>query len=251
MIAKSTKKIRTQPSENRESRFLVNHCFELARQLSITKILVFSESVLDQRYILENKEQETIILLTKNKEKIRAQFLPQCEVVSLPDQDLSRSDQYQLGLLIAVLFDLVEYDETVLFMTGLVGSLRLDNLLFTNLLRDNKWFQKHEYEKIPKKILRSREFICLLDIALRLANQGREGKKIGTTFVLGDYTKYDKYLNQLVLNPCKEHPRKSRNIHDVDFLETIREYASLDGAFIVDNTGGVERAGTYLNPLGA
>jgi len=248
MIAKRTKKTKTQPSENRESRFLVNHCFELGRQLNITKILVFAESVLDQRYILENKEQETIILLTKNKEKIREQFLPLCEVVSLPDQDLSRSDQYQLGLLIAVLFDFVEYDETVLCMTGLVGSLRLDNLLITNLLRDNKWFQKHAYEKIPKQILRSREFICLLDIALRLANQGREGKKIGTTFILGDYKKYDKYLKQLVLNPCKGHPRKSRNIHDVDFFETIREYAALDGAFIVDDTGVVEKAGVYLNP---
>ncbi|MGB3212531.1 MAG: diadenylate cyclase [Desulforhopalus sp.] len=250
MIAKSNKKTRPQPSENRESQVLVNHCFDLARQLTITKILVFAESVLDQRYILENKGQEKIILLTKNKARIREEFLPHCSVISLPGQDLSRSDQFQLGLLIAVLYDMVDYDETVLCMTGLVGSLRLDNLLITNLLRDNKWFQKHTYEKIPKKILRSQEFIRLLDIALRLASQGREGKKIGTIFVLGDYRRYDKYLNQLVLNPFEGHPRKNRNIHDNDFFETIREFAALDGAFIVDNDGVVEKVGTYLNPPG-
>ncbi|MFT5699052.1 MAG: diadenylate cyclase [Desulforhopalus sp.] len=159
---------KVQPSENRESKLLVNHCFGLARQLRITKILVFAESVLDQRYILENREQETIILLTKDKAKIREEFLPYCTVIPLPGQNLSRSDQFQLGLLIAVLHNLVEHDETVLCITGLVGSLRLDNLLITNLLRDNKWFQKHTYEKIPKKILRSQEFIGRCQDTFRL-----------------------------------------------------------------------------------
>ena len=247
MTAKSSSN-KVQPSENRESKLLVNHCFDLARELRITKILVFAESVMDQRYLLENRDQETIILLTKDKAKIREEFLPHCTLISLPGQNLSRSDQFQLGLLIAVLHEFVEHDETVLCITGLVGSLRLDNLLITNLLRDNKWLQKRTYEKIPKKVLRSQEFIRLLDIALRLARQGREGKKIGTIFVLGDYQKYDKYLTQLVLNPCKGHPKKSRNIHDNDFFETIREFAALDGAFIVDNTGVVEKAGVYLNP---
>jgi hypothetical protein len=189
MLAKNSKETKSQPSENQESRVLVNHCFELARQLTITKIVVFAESVLDQRYILEKKGQETIILLTRDTAKIREEFLPHCNVLSLPDQDLSRSDQFQLGLLRAVLSNLVEYDETVLCMTGLVGSLRLDNLLITNLLRDNLWFQKHTYETVPKKILRSPECIRLLDRALRLTIQGREGKKIGTIFVLGVYQK--------------------------------------------------------------
>lgn len=237
-----------QPSENRESRVLVNHCFELGKQLGITKILVFAESVLDQRYILENKKDETVILLTKNKEKIREEFLDKCKVISLPDQKLSRSDQFQLGLLFAVLSGQVEYNETVLCITGLVGSLRLDNLLITNLLRDNRWFQKHTYDHVPKKILSSQEFVRLLDIALRLANQGREGKKLGTIFILGDLSCFENYLDQLVLNPFKGHSKRSRNIHDNDFFETIREYATLDGAFVISNTGVVERAGAYLNP---
>ena len=62
MTTTSNNRTKAQPSENRESKLLVNHCFELARQLQITKILVFAESVLDQRYILENKELETIFL---------------------------------------------------------------------------------------------------------------------------------------------------------------------------------------------
>lgn len=248
MNSKTEKKSTARPSENRESRLLVNYCFELGRQLGITKILVYAESVQDQRYILKNREAETIILLSRDNVQIKEEILSECSVVSLPDQDLSRSEQFELGLLIAVLNNLVEYDETVLCMTGLVGSLRLDNLLITNLQRDNNWFKKHDYELIPKNILRSQEFIRLLDIALRLAKQGREGKPIGTIFVLGDYRRYERYLEQLVLNPCAGHPRKNRNIHDSEFFETIREFAALDGAFVIDNEGVVEKVGVYLKP---
>jgi DNA integrity scanning protein DisA with diadenylate cyclase activity len=48
------------------------------------------------------------------------------------------------------------------------------------------------------------------------------------------------------LNPCRGHTQRERNIHNPDFFETIREFAALDGAFIVDKSGVVRSAGTYL-----
>ena len=241
------KKLTTQPSENRESRVLANHCLELSRQLGITKLLVFAESVLDQRYLLEKIEQEEIILFTRNIARVRSEISSRCTVLPLPEQHLSRSDQLQLGLLMAVLQGLVECDETVLCLTGLVGSLRLDNLLITNLVRDNKWFRNNDITLLPQEIMRSQTFIRLLDIAVSLAKQGREGKKIGTIFVLGNSSEYGKYLKQLVLNPFKGHGKTKRYIHDGELLETIREYSSLDGAFVIDNDGYLERAGVLIN----
>jgi DNA integrity scanning protein DisA with diadenylate cyclase activity len=56
----------------------------------------------------------------------------------------------------------------------------------------------------------------------------------------------DPHLQQLVLNPCLGHPRKARSIYNPDFLETLREYAAMDGAFIISPKGVVEAAATYL-----
>ncbi|WP_163339048.1 DNA integrity scanning protein DisA nucleotide-binding domain protein [Desulfopila sp. IMCC35008] len=235
-------------SENRESRLLVNYSLDLGRDLGISKFLVFAESIQDQRYILQKKETEKIVFLLPRKSKIKDEFYSECSVIYLPDQQLSRSEQFQLGLLIAVINNLVEHDETVLCLTGLVGSLRLDNLLITNLQRDNKWFQNHAYETVPVDILRSREFVRLLDISLKLAKQGREGKKIGTIFVLGDQKSFEKYMKPMILNPFYGHPLKKRNIHNSDLFETIREFATLDGAFVVDNKGAIQNAGVYLSP---
>jgi DNA integrity scanning protein DisA with diadenylate cyclase activity len=55
------------------------------------------------------------------------------------------------------------------------------------------------------------------------------------------------HLRQMVLNPCEGHPRKDRSIHNPEFFETLREFAAMDGAFIVSEKGVVESAGTYLS----
>ena len=235
-------------SENRESRLLVRHSFEMARELGISKILVYAESVQDQRYICKIKKHEKIIFLSQNTEDIHEEFRESYDIITLPYHDLSRSEQFQLGLLIATLSDKVEIDETVLCMAGLVGSLRLDNLLITNLQRDNKWFKQHTYESIPKELLLSKQFIKLLDIALRLAKEGREGKKIGTMFVLGNPNSYSEHYEQMILNPFLGHPEEFRNMHNEEFFETIREFAALDGAFVINNEGTFEGAGIYIRP---
>src|SRR5690606_13318164 len=100
-------------------------------------------------------------------------------------------------------------------------------------------------ESFPKVI--TKEFARVLNIALRFANEGREGKRIGTVFVLGDPDELAPYLKQLILNPCAGHSTRKRNIHDKDFLETMREFAALDGAFLVDPKGVVRSAGTYID----
>jgi DNA integrity scanning protein DisA with diadenylate cyclase activity len=94
------------------------------------------------------------------------------------------------------------------------------------------------------------EFVRLLQIALQFAREGNEGRPIGTVFVLGKTREMKPYLRQLVLNPCCGHPRSRRNIHNPDFLESLRELSALDGAFIVNTRGVVERAGAYLNVSG-
>ena len=87
----------------------------------------------------------------------------------------------------------------------------------------------------------------ILEIALRLAAEGREGKPIGTVLVLGDESKLEPYCRQLVLNPFKGHPKRERSIHNQEFFETIREFSGLDGGFIVSRKGTVLSAGTYFD----
>jgi len=87
----------------------------------------------------------------------------------------------------------------------------------------------------------------IIDIAQEIKKEGREGKNIGTLIIIGDEEELTPYLSQLVLNPFYGYPEDMRDILNQDLTETIKEYAQLDGAFIVNNKGIVRSAGTYIN----
>ena len=151
-----------------------------------------------------------------------------------------------LGLTLAVLQKHVAVDASVVCLTGVAGSKRLDMLAIINPSRDFSWFRDRKINKIDARLL-TKEFVWLLDIAVRLSTEGREGKPIGTIFILGDPEKIERYTRPLIFNPLKGHAQSIRNIHNQEFLETLRELTALDGAFIIDNRGVVVRAGVYLD----
>ncbi|MBI4017459.1 MAG: DNA integrity scanning protein DisA nucleotide-binding domain protein [Candidatus Aenigmarchaeota archaeon] len=87
----------------------------------------------------------------------------------------------------------------------------------------------------------------VLNIAKELAKEGREGRKIGTAFLIGDHDAVLSRSKQLVLNPFAGHALEMRNVTDPRFKETLKEFAQIDGAFILDNDGFVHAGGRYLN----
>jgi DNA integrity scanning protein DisA with diadenylate cyclase activity len=88
----------------------------------------------------------------------------------------------------------------------------------------------------------------VLQIATTISREGREGKAIGTTFVVGDYGRVQTMSRQLVINPFKGYGDEDRSVLDPSLEETLKEFATIDGAFLIRGDGVVEAAGTYLRP---
>lgn len=233
-------------SEHIESKQLVECAFGLARSLDISKLLVQADELRDIRFVEKLRETESIIWLTRHNNELSLTDNRKNKVVTIPDVALTRMSQLKIGLLLAILKEHVDLDESILCLSGVAGSKRLDTMLITNPKRDYPWFLKQNMDEAQDSIA-TRELIRVIDVAMRLACEGREGKPLGTIFVIGDPESLEPHLRQLVLNPCQGHPQKSRNIHDDTFFESLREFASLDGAFVINNRGIVESAGTYLD----
>jgi len=88
---------------------------------------------------------------------------------------------------------------------------------------------------------------AVLRLALELGREGREGKKVGTAFIVGDTNEVLRRSHQLILNPYKGHAEDMRDIKNPSHWETIKEFAQLDGVFIVDEKGIITSAGRYLD----
>src|SRR5215210_1190413 len=86
-------------------------------------------------------------------------------------------------------------------------------------------------------------------LAVEIAREGREGRKIGTLFVLGDSEVVLKHSRPMILDPLYGHPQESKRIDDPNVRETLKELAQLDGAFVVSNEGVVLSAARYIDAV--
>ena len=94
--------------------------------------------------------------------------------------------------------------------------------------------------------IREEVFDSVLHICMEISREGREGKQVGTAFIIGDSDAVLLKSRQLILNPFEGHPAADRMITDHDIKENIKELAQLDGAFIVRGDGRIEAAARYI-----
>ena len=99
-----------------------------------------------------------------------------------------------------------------------------------------------EKRKVDSEVLKQ-----TVSLAVEIAREGREGRKIGTLFVVGDSGAVIKRSKPLILDPLQGHPDESKQIENPDMRETIKELAQLDGAFLVSNAGVVLSAARYID----
>jgi DNA integrity scanning protein DisA with diadenylate cyclase activity len=91
----------------------------------------------------------------------------------------------------------------------------------------------------------------LLQLAVEIAREGREGLRIGTLFMLGDEDAVLAMSRSLILDPLSGHPQAARHIIDLSLRGTIKELAQLDGGFVLSNEGIFLSACRYLDAVGA
>ncbi len=88
-----------------------------------------------------------------------------------------------------------------------------------------------------------------IKLAVEIAREGREGRKIGTIFMVGDAEAVLQRSRPMVLDPLQGHADAAKNLQDANVRETIKELSQLDGAFVVSNRGVAVSAARYLDAL--
>src|SRR5437867_4204745 len=86
-----------------------------------------------------------------------------------------------------------------------------------------------------------------LDLAIEIAREGIEGRRIGTLFTLGSPDAVLRNSRSLILDPLAGHPEGSRKVSDANFRGTVKELAQLDGAFVISESGVFVAACRYLD----
>jgi PAS domain S-box-containing protein len=94
--------------------------------------------------------------------------------------------------------------------------------------------------------IREEIFDTVFHISTEISLEGREGKAVGTTFLIGDAKNVLAKSRQIMLNAFEGHKPESRMVTNPDLKENIKEFAQLDGAFIITGDGFIEASGRYI-----
>jgi diadenylate cyclase len=119
-----------------------------------------------------------------------------------------------------------------------VSYIKLDDHLGRLTARDLRQLET----SVPLETLKT-----VIDLSVEIGREGREGKPIGTMFVVGDTRKVLRHCQPAGYDPVKGHSRNERDLHDHRVREAVKEVAVLDGAFIVSPDGIVEKAAQIVD----
>lgn len=119
-----------------------------------------------------------------------------------------------------------------------VSFIRLDDHLGRLTARDLRQLET----SVPLETLKT-----VIDLAVEIGREGREGKAIGTMFIVGDTRKVLTHCQPAGYDPVRGYNRTERDLHDPRVREAAKEVAVLDGAFIVTPDGTIEKAAQLVD----
>lgn len=225
---------------------LAQHAISLARALSAQAVLLAVDHLgLVPWEALTAWERHLLIVTTHPPQDLPAKR-ENVHFFDIPHASLSRSDRANLGLLLAASTGLLNERASVVCVTGQAGG-KLDCITVN---KPGSYLQAMFTAKVTRRsaIIPPAVILRVLSLAIELSAEGREAKAVGAMFVIGDSRQVVRHAHQLVLNPFHGYAHHLRSVLDPSLTETIKEFATIDGAFILQADGTVLSAGTYLVP---
>ncbi len=234
-------------SNNLHSNIMIDAAVQVAKKVKAKAVLIYVDSLNDVGSVAEKVKKVTRLILVARDEKDELRGKEHAnKILRVPDLDLTRLAQIKMATLMAFSQRLLSPGEEFVFLVGIKGQ-SLDTLVTMTVGKEFEIFQTVDQPKLTEHVKRV-VFQQVLTIALELAQQGREGKPVGALLVVGDHKEVQKYCQQNIINPFRGYTEKERNILSDVIKETVKEFCTIDGAFVIKGNGVIVSAGTTLRP---
>jgi len=248
-LKKGSPEEKTQKSGAKKSvNPVINAAIDLSRDVKASAIMVFADTVKENDFIEQFKGKPKLILVTSNK--TRFDLIKDKRIAGLlqaPSIPASRTGQMKIGILLALSRNLIGKEDKVVCISGNSKNGVFDTVVTIDIALEYEFFFTTAQNILPPDV-EPEVLERVVGLAGEIAIEGREGKPVGTIFVLGDTNSVNAYVRQLIINPFRGYSEAERNIMDPGLVETIKEFAAIDGAFIITGDGIVLSAGSYLRP---
>ncbi len=242
-----SRKVAPEINKRRLTVMILNHALAVADEVRAVALLLHANAFTSAGWLSEIPERGRIVLVLPDGKKDRPEDKGYMHVLVVPFPGLDRMKQVDVSLLFGVSAGLFHSGDRVVSVSGAPGSDFLDTMMVIDVGSEFSPVLPISDDAILGDIA-PHVMERVLQIAIDISREGREGRPIGTIFIIGNYEAVLESSRQLVMNPFHGYSDDERSIIDPFLEETIKEFAAIDGAFILRGDGVIMTAGAFLTP---
>ena len=231
---------------------LMKAAAHLTEDLPADAILLLTETDLDWDEVLEHLPARKLLVAAQDSaitKKLQANPLlnvldidpgptPTQERMSLALLEAVAQEKLRAGAHVVALYNGISVEENRPDIIDSLSLIHLGEHLERLSAQDLRRLDTH----VPLETLRA-----VVDLATEIGREGREGKPVGTMFVVGDTKKVLSMARPLNFNPFRGYSREERDIRDPRVREQIKDLAQLEGAIVIQRDGVAEAACIYID----
>jgi len=237
-------------ADSKLDREFLRTVLSLAAKAEVDRLLLVSDVPLSAEHLRGRPLKKKLVYAVSEDSLAQALRRQGYVCVTVPPYDYSRVEKVKVALVAAMTANVLADGENVLCLTGRSGARMPDTLIRLQIGRGFE--EKAAIDTIGLGAEFNPQVVeALVSLAMAIGHEGFEGHPIGTIFVLGDSTAVMEHSKQLTINPFQGISEAERNVQDPNIREALKNFAVLDGAFVIREDGVVLAAGRYLQASAA
>jgi DNA integrity scanning protein DisA with diadenylate cyclase activity len=215
---------------------------QLVQALPADTILLLTECDLDWDAVLQQTDGCRLLVAAEDAALAgRLRSHPNLSVLDIDPGPTPIQERMSLALLEAVRSDLLHQGADVVVVyngieVGKDNPEAMDTLSVIHLGEHLERLSGQDLRRldtqVPLETLRA-----VVDLAMAIGREGREGHPVGTLFVVGDTRKVLSMSRPMNFNPFRGYSQAERDVRDRAVREQIKDIAQLEGAIVIRRDG--------------
>ena len=217
---------------------VVDSANRLAKATEADAILLLLEQKPDISRLKKKVNSVDLVVATHVQEVTESMLAAEIPVIQLEIPEASVQDRLTQAVLESVADEHLRPGSTVVAIYSSFDSDAIDTISVVKLTERLGKLTARDLKKLETKVPLDTLKI-VVDLSVEIGREGREGKAVGTMFVVGDHRKVMEQSRSAGFDAVKGYSADERNLFDNKVREGIKEIAQLDGMFVVSANGNV------------
>lgn len=230
-----------------QSQIFLNMATEFAQEVQADLILLVADSGITRSMVQKLNDVCTTLVVTRN-----ARFLSGIEETGVQrlhfdfgTDDVSHFERVRQCVILGMEGGYIRRGSRLVCVTRMLDPRSIDAMVVVDTSRGFEGYDPMRVAELagdlPLEVVKT-----VLDLAVEIGQEGREGDPIGTLFVIGDSERVSNSSRVMTFDPFRGYAEREKNICNPDIHEGVKEVALMDGAFIVQEDGVILSGGRYI-----